>query len=115
MTEIYMTGLEFAAWRNLIGLNFAEIAEIFGVAEKTVRNWESDRAPVPFGIAEEIMSLAKVHEEYAEALAKKERVITVSRDKSDFQGGRGRGWYVAALSRALTINPDLMAEWDYDN
>lgn len=107
-----MSGLEFAAWRHLLGLTFEETAYILQVNPRTVRRWESGATPIPYGVIDQIHVLYEEHSGLANKLAGTEEIISISYAREGYGlEDRPRSWYVAALARALQIEPDLMAEW----
>lgn len=110
-----LSALEFAAWRHLLGLSFDEIASLLNVTFRTIQKWESGEANIPYRVAEELSELNRDHIKLATVMANSDSPIVISYKKASFIGEKyPRGWYVAALSRALQIEPSIMAEWDYD-
>lgn len=108
-----MSGLEFAAWRHLLGLTFEETAHILNVGLRTVKRWESGTTPIPYGVIGQIADLFSEHSQLTLKFADTEEIIVMSKDKDSYGlDDRPRSWYVAALARALQIEPDLMAEWE---
>ncbi|MGV9181798.1 helix-turn-helix domain-containing protein [Arcanobacterium canis] len=105
-----MSALEFAATRHNLGLSFDDLATILGVGMRSVQYWESGHSRIPQGVVEELDRLDRENLRLAISMAEDERIIALSRDKSAYPD-RPRGFYIAALGRALAINPDLMAEW----
>ncbi|MFC5281623.1 helix-turn-helix domain-containing protein [Arcanobacterium canis] len=105
-----MSALEFAAVRHNLGLSFEELAHILGVTLRSVQYWESGRSKVPQGIIEALDRLDRENLRLAISMAEDEGIISLSRSRADYPD-RPRGFYIAALGRAISLNPDLMAEW----
>ena len=114
MSEIeeIMTGAEFLATREHLGLTSRWLADHLGVAERSVVRWGDDQSPVPPGVADEILALEerawdRVHELEAEATATQhkgeEPVITVYRTNEAAAASGETGGYPAAWYRAIGI------------
>ncbi|MGJ9505425.1 helix-turn-helix domain-containing protein [Actinotignum schaalii] len=104
-----MQGPVFTAYRTLLGLQRTELAEILGVGERSVRAWETGRSPIPEGVAAKIEELVSVQGGLAGKMASHAGRVVMPRS-----GGRGfpRGFYMAALGRALEQNPGIDAAWE---
>ena len=52
-----ITGAELRIWRDRLGLSGDLLAEIIGVAPRTLRRWEYGQSPVPSGVAQEMLAI----------------------------------------------------------
>ncbi|MGJ9487133.1 helix-turn-helix domain-containing protein [Actinotignum sp. GS-2025e] len=97
-----------SAYRHTLGLKIDALADLLGVSVRTMRAWESGRDPIPEGAAQDILRLVRDQARLAQRMVDSGMIITLPRRRAEFP----RGYYVAALARALEVEPDLMAEWD---
>lgn len=108
-----MTAAEFAAHRRLTGLTLEQLAAQLGVNPRTVRSWESGRDAVPDRIAAELGALVDRHRRDARVMAAAGVPVVLPRyDNSEAEFPRG--WYLAAASSALLLEPDIELDWDID-
>lgn len=108
-----MTAAEFAAHRRLTGLTLDQLAAHMRVNPRTVRSWESGRDAVSDRIAELMASLVERHRNAARGMASAGVPIVLPRyDGSEAEFPRG--WYLAAASSALLLEPEIELEWDID-
>lgn len=106
-----MSGLEFHCFRHLFGLSVDELAERLDVSTRTLRSFESGRDPINTGVEQDMHCLNRQHAELAQLILDSDEVVTIPRSDDDWP--YPRGWYVAAIARAMNAEPNLMAEWDY--
>ena len=106
-----MSGLELTAWRSLMGLAASDLAGMCGVDVRTVQRWEADRVPMPGYVVELVGRLRVEHDSLVAELAGRGTVV-LPRARSAYEGGYPRGWYVAALGRALGDGAHIDASWD---
>ena len=52
-----ITGAELRIWRDRLGLSGDLLAEIIGIAPRTLRRWEYGQSPVPSGVAQEMLAI----------------------------------------------------------
>ena len=108
-----MTAAEFAAHRRLTGLTLDQLAAHMRVNPRTVRSWGSGRDAVPDRIAELMASLVERHRNAARGMASAGVPIVLPR-YDDSEAEFPRGWYLAAASSALLLEPEIELEWDID-
>lgn len=106
-----MTGLEFAAWRHLLGLSQPEMAGMLSVSTPTIKAWEADRDPIPYRIPDEIRRLDGAHRELVQAILQRDDPAVIDRNPAQTLDTPPRGWMVAAVARALGQDTGVMAEW----
>lgn len=106
-----MSGLEFHCFRHLFGLSVDELADRLDVSTRTLRSFESGRDPINTGVEQDMHNLNRQHAELVQLILDSDEVVTVPRSGEDLP--HPRGWYVAAIARAMNAEPNLMAEWDY--
>lgn len=66
-----MTDAEFRTLRDALGLSVDACCRIFGVADRTIRRWDSGRLPVPPPVAAELRAIDADYDEAAAALIRK--------------------------------------------
>lgn len=54
MSDEPMTAAEFRVVREWLGLTGEQIGMLLGVGDRTVRNWEAGKYPVPDGVREQV-------------------------------------------------------------
>ena len=102
-----MSSAEFAAYRSLLGLTYAEVADRLGVRLTTVQDWESGRrgARPSEGPASEVRRMAKEQQALVEEWAADDEPIEIQRDAED------RGWQIAAAGRVLLADSKREVKW----
>lgn len=63
-----MTAAEFRTLRDALGLSVEACCRIFGVADRTIRRWDSGRLPVPPQVADELRAIDADYDAAAAAL-----------------------------------------------
>ena len=106
-----LTGAEFAARRHLIGLTLDELAAALGVNPRTTRAWESGRDRVPARIGGELSALIAEHTALVDRLLDAGAPVVIPWNRAARVAGRPRGWFVAAVARAVAVEPDVEADW----
>lgn len=55
-----LTGIELTATRERLGLTCVALGTLLSVSERTIRNWEQEKYPIPDGIRDELTHLEDV-------------------------------------------------------
>lgn len=105
----HATGPEVAALRQLVGLTIDELADELGVNPRTVRSWEQGRDRMGAGVRVDLARLVRRHDDQVSRCIASGKPIKIAREKG--AASMPRGWYVAALARAMAQSPAVRAEW----
>ena len=112
----------FASTRHMLGLSGAQLAEILGVADRTIRRWEAGQDRIPAGVAMTMCRLQveaardvraivrQAHESMDSAIYRIVPVVTAYRTDAEYQaagGVRPVSWHRAAIARAAAQVPGL--------
>ncbi|MEO6470259.1 MAG: helix-turn-helix domain-containing protein, partial [Aeromicrobium sp.] len=107
-----VTAAEFRGYRERFGLSAESLADLLGVALKTVQRWENGHRPIPWGVVEEMDILATAIRELAarpcaeHLLAAPEAVMMIPRAGTHL--GFPASWYRALVD---AIRDLLMLEY----
>lgn len=104
----HASGPEVAALRQLVGLTIDELAAELDVNPRTVRSWEQGRDRMGIGARVDLGLLVQRHDVQVRRYVAR-GTVSIEREKGS--APMPRGWYVAALGRAMAESPAVRAEW----
>lgn len=93
-----MTPAEFAAYRHLMGHTLDSLARRLDVNPRTTRAWETGRDPISATAEAAILAEVAEHDRLVDMIDRADVLVRVPRSPS---GEWPRGWYVAAVARAI--------------
>jgi len=88
-----MSGIEFRARREALGLERTDVATVFGNLPDTIKFWERGRTNVPYCVRHE---MAMIEADTAEHVAE----LASLADQAENDGGHGSSWWVSVIERA---------------
>lgn len=108
-----MTGAEFRAARESLGMNLADFAAWLNVNTRTIQRWEA-AAPAGWG-AYAISLLCEETDRWVDILARHRAEAMIYRSGwrlHDGQWALPESWWRAVVGRARRLNPTLAVSWD---